>query len=150
MHCVPMSRRRFLCILLGIGAVAFVSPAGRSLRSDRVDIGDGRANELARLFKNRRSAETVGLEYLKQAPEERDVNLLLGRLLEGGEAHRRTFMAAEASRQREMLRRQVRDDFARGRVVKVGGWILSLTETRLCALAVALGVAQSRVGTHTG
>lgn len=33
------------------------------------------------------------------------------------------------------LRALVRDDFAQGRTASVGGWVLSVSECRLCALA---------------
>jgi len=136
----PASRRRFLGILLGLSAWAFVSPAGRWLGFDRAEAGDVKAYGLGGFFKHRRSAEVIGREYLKQTPDERNTDILLDRLLEGG-VNRAEFAAAGAGRRREMLRELTREDFARGRVVKVGGWILSLTEARLCALAGVLGTS---------
>ena len=136
----PASRRRFLGILLGLSAWAFVSPAGRWLGFDRAEAEDVKAYGLADFFKHRKSAEVIGREYLMQSPDERNLDTLLDRLLDGG-GRGAEFSVAGAGRRREMLRELTREDFARGRVVKVGGWILSLTEARLCALAGVLGTS---------
>jgi len=40
---------------------------------------------------------------------------------------------------RARIRQQVADDFTVGRIVKVDGWRLSLTEARLCALIACAG-----------
>ena len=64
------------------------------------------------------SAAAVGEAYLSGHPQEADATLLAGALAPGGD-----------------VRHQVRADFAAGRVVRVDGWLLALTEARLCALA---------------
>ncbi len=46
----------------------------------------------------------------------------------------------------QTLRERSRDDFGAGRLAIVDGWILSLTETRLYALAALTGARQSDVG----
>lgn len=37
----------------------------------------------------------------------------------------------------EVIADRIRDDFAGERVVRVGGWMLSITEARLCAVALS-------------
>jgi hypothetical protein len=134
----PASRRRFLGLLLGFSAWALVNPVGRLFGFDRAEAGDRRAYGLADFFKHRKSAEVVGLEYLKQTPHERDVNVLVDRIFESSAGRRDRFAQAGVRRRRAMLQEQTQDDFERGRVVKIEGWILSLTEARLCALAAVL------------
>ncbi|HKE89956.1 MAG TPA: twin-arginine translocation signal domain-containing protein [Gemmatimonadales bacterium] len=54
-----------------------------------------------------------------------------------GRRYREMVPAADllsATTSRGSISRRIRDDFARGRTVVVGGWVLSLTEARQCAL----------------
>jgi hypothetical protein len=67
----------------------------------------------------------IGGKYLQQHPLEKNV----GHLLEG--------IAVSAPRDRELmlaLQQRIRQDYVEERVVKLEGWILSVTEARLCAL----------------
>jgi hypothetical protein len=78
------------------------------------------------------SARRVGQVYLQKAPEEADRDRLLmqifpeltpARQIDSPAAWRRAYTA------------KCRQDFAEGQTVRIDGWVLSLTEARLCALA---------------
>ena len=86
---------------------------------------------LVRLFRYPDSARAVGAAYLRLHLEEADaerLTALLGADLGDDEG------AALASR----LAARQRADFGAGRTVVVEGWVLSLTEARICALLAAV------------
>ena len=82
-----------------------------------------------------KSAAVVGRRYLAGHPQEADRAWLAAQL----EADLSCQGCAPLPGDRPALRagfsHQIRTDFARGRVVRVEGWVLSVTEARLCALA---------------
>jgi hypothetical protein len=81
------------------------------------------------------SAVAVGREYLRHHPDERDLarirHGLSGAL--GGPVE-----TLDPAVLRERVRRRVRQDFAEDRIALVDGWILSITEARICALAALI------------
>jgi hypothetical protein len=99
-------------------------------------------SRLIALFKHQQSARVIGNAYLRQHPEEAALSLLLKNVIaatpadgfgRGFDADR--LRTADEGELREAIERRVRQDFAGDSVVKVDGWILSVTEARLCALA---------------
>ena len=122
-----MDRRKFL-LLGGVGAVGGAllgAPHVTWLRSVWRD-GEGSLHgRLVALFPHQASARVIGGKYLQQHPLEKNVR----HLLEG--------IAVSAARDRELmlaLQQRIRKDYVEERVVKLEGWILSVTEARLCAL----------------
>jgi hypothetical protein len=91
--------------------------------------------KLAHFFLHEDSAKVIGVEYLRVAPMEADVHFLADLICSFEEERRVAFAHADAGELRVLLQRQQRQDFERGRIVTVHGWILSRTEARLCALA---------------
>jgi hypothetical protein len=88
---------------------------------------------LAKLLRHEESACVIGREYLRNAPQEKDREILFNLISSGLGQESVSMSDDEALRKR--LRLQIRRDFAAERVVRVHGWILSITEARLCALA---------------
>ena len=94
-------------------------------------------SELVILCSNLRCQETIGKACLRALPASESTYLSLARIIVddvrfAGQNHRPPYLLAQAIRQRS------RDDFREGRVATVDGWILSLTETRVYALAALL------------
>src|SRR5690606_29257250 len=89
---------------------------------------------LVRLFAHRESAVVVGRRYLALAHEPADAAALAARVAGNPRGYAR-LCAADAVALRALVARQERRDFAAGRTVTVDGWVLSLTEARLCAIA---------------
>lgn len=81
-------------------------------------------------FPDLASARRIGRRYLASLPSSLDKNAILG-------ASPALAKAIEASPQvrAALLRRSVAEDFRRGDVAIVDGWVLSASEARLCALA---------------
>lgn len=80
------------------------------------------------------SARRVGQAYLAKAPAEADRQRLLAGLfprLDPGEAR----LGDGPASWRDSFSTRCRRDFAEGQTVQIEGWVLSLTEARLCALA---------------
>ncbi len=77
------------------------------------------------------SAAHIGTWYLEIEPEEADVTTLVRALVGPAQERPRTMG-------RHHLESMVREDFARGDTVAIGGWILARSEARACALAALL------------
>lgn len=124
-----MDRRKFL-LLGGVGAVGGAllgAPHVPGLRSIWQD-GEGSLHgRLAALFHHQASARAIGRRYLQQHPLETNAR----HLLVGIDDRLRTAGDGELV---FALQQRIRQDFVEERVVKLEGWILSVTEARLCAL----------------
>ncbi len=119
-----------------------LAPLGVLLR--RLSAGAGQsarratAANLAQVLSNRISVIRVGAAYLGTAPEAADPSIVIGRMRRHGDALVRALETGSPGEVRRLVARDVREDFAQGRIVKVDGWLLSQTEARLCALALVL------------
>jgi hypothetical protein len=124
-------RRRFLRALVYLAtcscALGKLGPMPRAV--------DPLAARLAQSLGNKGSAAVVGLEYLRSAPREADVPMLVDLICSLQPDRRAEFSQADGQTLGNLLLCQQRDDFEHGRTVNVRGWILSATEVRLCALA---------------
>lgn len=132
---VRATRREFLALSAGAGMTALLvafrpwralveMPASQSLPEAR----------LAGLFRDPDSARRVGREYLRNAPDEASTARLVSAIavgLPGGVAGLRDISDADL---RELLSKRMVEDFDLGRTAELQGWVLSLTEARLCAL----------------
>lgn len=74
----------------------------------------------------------LGIEYLTRNPAEADRTVLLARL---ASLVRLSSLVGGVERAPLGFNEQVRRDFMDGDIVRMGGWLLSRTELRLCALA---------------
>lgn len=82
------------------------------------------------LFEHPEQAQVVGSQFLKIYENEAPLRLLMLRIFQDGVPHNEgTFRA--------YLDRRKRLDFEQADVVSIDGWLLSVTEARLCA-ALAL------------
>ena len=81
---------------------------------------------LRSLFSQLPSARAIGAAYLRSRPANGLDAAALAAALPAGKTVAELRSAIAAS---------VRDDFAASRVVTVDGWMLAITEARLCALA---------------
>ncbi len=122
-----IDRRAFL----GLGAAA-LGAAALAACSSGSSASDLPVGALHRVYADRERIEAVG----KRAVDVHEVgnrpSTLAAALSPSGSAA--GLATATESALRAHLQRAVADDFARGRVVDVGGWQLSLTEARAAAL----------------
>lgn len=119
-------RRQILADLFWFGVLVMSRPgdAWGTLHRRRPD---ATALGLAGFPRHEESACVIGREYLRNVREEADRDILLNLL-----GHPAVWV--DEGGLRSHLRSQIRRDFAEERVVRLHGWILSVTESRLCAL----------------
>lgn len=133
MKAAILTRRAFLRMTCAI--VAIRSTPLPDLFADNNGYRNPLASKLVGFFQDKESAGAVGREYLRIAPVEADT-LELTELICAGRRERYTELSgASMGKVRRMLLHQQREDFEKGRIVNVQGWILSQTEARLYALA---------------
>jgi hypothetical protein len=120
-----LSRRRFALGMMTalIGGLASALP-GFSRVAPGADLG--------MLVGRRESAERVGRRYLSMLPADIDRSRLLKTSPALDRALRATRRKPEAAAR--LLRQSIEDDFRRANTVVVDGWVLALTEARLCAI----------------
>ena len=127
-----ISRRAFLASLAVVGA-----GGGLVLLLRRSRPGDPVAEEakvaLAGIPADPKAARTIGSAYLAAEPGEADEAALVAGLF--GEDGLGEAAPGDLS---ERLRSLVRTDFAAGRTVVLGGWVLARSEARMCALVEIL------------
>ena len=132
------TRRHFLPFLLVSSLAPFISPVFAWRRSSDTYARVTLAALLATFVQDTGSAKVVGREFLRHHPAEANAAVLVDRIFLG-DAHRRAeFVQASAEERRALVGQLIREDFAQGRIVQVRGWMLSYTETRLCAIAVVV------------
>jgi hypothetical protein len=126
---IDRRRRRFVVSLTkvagGLGCVVVLGRcAGRP--------GEGTAVlQVAERLTVPGDARLVGGAYLEQVPEEHDRDRLVDLLLQ---SLRMEEAPPSSGQLAERVLAAVRRDFEEDRIVRIQGWMLSLTEARLCAL----------------
>lgn len=143
METTHMSRRRLLRLMIGVAAGLALYPSGQT--SGWRDQHDELAARLAALFSQPQSAAAIGQAYLQQYAHEADA-LRLHRLIVRDVVQQGAGLRdAGDAELKSLLQQRIWQDFADDRVVKLNGWILSVTEARLCALAALAGEAHAGV-----
>ena len=136
------TRRTFL-----LRTLAFIG-TGISLRSSRVFAArprfaiHGSAARLIACVDAKRSAEIIGVEYLRAFPAEGNAEQLANLIFSSFGIGYQDLVWADRQEIKSLLGDQQRQDFAADRVVDVGGWILSRTEARLYALTALSAAAR--------
>jgi hypothetical protein len=92
------------------------------------------AQRLAGLITHADSAAQLGRLYLAENPREADAARLVTLIGAAAGAALTPISAATDEALRAGLEERIRTDFIAGDRVAVGGWLLSITEARLCAL----------------
>lgn len=117
-------RRREACLAMGALLLMPVASAAAAGLSDRP--AAGRAEELRRhlALGDPESARAVARHLPRDAAIGRDPEESAGLLL----------AALGPAPDRQAVAAGIRGDFGAGRTLRCGGWTLSLTEARLCAL----------------
>lgn len=133
-----LTRRRLLAAL-GIG---LVSAPGLGLLAGAPPTAD-QARRLAGLFTRPADAARVGAAYRREVPKERRLAVLVERVVAGLPGGAVTVLLRDDATLRGAVARQCHDDLVAGRVVVVDGWILAVTEARMCAVADAVGRAEA-------
>jgi hypothetical protein len=109
-------------VLLALGALAL--GGGLGVRGG-ADPADSAGCDLVARLRDPEAARALGIQYLSQHPEERDVAFLHGATLA---------CAGGGAPSVEALHARCREDFRRGDTVLIERWVLARTEGRLCGL----------------
>jgi hypothetical protein len=128
------SRRRFLAGAAAVAVPVALAPLKPWRALYEVSSPGGPAARLAGVLRGRRGARLLGRDALValDRPGGRQLAAqVLATLPGGAEALARV----SDDELRALLAAGVREDFAAERTVRCGGWVLSATEARLCALA---------------
>jgi hypothetical protein len=129
-----ISRRAFVRGALGLAVAGAAASVGGGV------VGPGRpvapARRLASIVSHRESAAVVGREFLRLRPGEADVGVLLAALGASVPDLARLLVEASDNDLRAALDAASRRDFAEAGngLIRVRGWIASLTEARICAI----------------
>lgn len=133
------SRRQFLASLVAFGAALIAPGITVDLSRDAAwspgDAFDRSRAALTELFGDLDNAQAVGAEYLRLRPEDADRARLLGLIAASIPADPAALRRREQSAVMHMLEDSVRRDFEHARMIQLRGWMLSITEARLCALS---------------
>jgi len=118
-------------MLLGLVGFVFCAVGGvgsRAYPSDEV------AESLLAIFPRRDSARAIGRAFLRANPAEGCSKRLVEKIV----AERATPDLADPKAVRDFVRAGIRSDFERSRTVELDGWVLAVSEVRLCALAACV------------
>lgn len=139
---MAVSRRAFLTAAVGgalLGGGFAGSRAVERARDAAVQAWADGLDELAATA----SARDLGVEYLTRYPDEAQQATLVAGLADAASP---LVVVGAGDGLPQRFRAQVRRDFERGDVVRMGGWMLARSTLRLCALC-ALG-SEAGAGTH--
>jgi hypothetical protein len=125
-----MNRRTFLATLLFGSTSAFVGVLNQT--ADRIGALGGEGHPVTHIFSDVSSARMIGKRYLATKDLDRATLLEFRKHI----CHTARYVHSERDfyKLREGLREKVRGDYQHGRCVCIDGWVLSITEARLCAI----------------
>lgn len=92
------------------------------------------ATRLRALVGDPGSARVVGRAYFAAHPAEATPERVARELVRSLGLEDGSLVAEDDASLRSRMARQIRADFAQGKIVSVGGWVLARTEARLCGL----------------
>ena len=132
MRPLPLSRRR-LVGLASAGMLGWLCDLATPYRSSALHQTCGAYDGLIRLCSQLRCSKAISTACMIAIPSsERRMNALSAAVLGDIELPLPRFPSPEMLAQ--TINERVRDDFEKGRVLPVNGWLLALTEVRLYAL----------------
>ena len=135
------TRRIFLLRILAFIGAAFPLRAPSTFAgTSRPGARHSLAAKLIACVDAKRSAEIIGLEYLRTVPAEANAEQLTSFICSRLSKPYGDLARANRKEIKSLLVRQQQEDFAADRVIDVGGWVLSRSEARLYAL-VAISAA---------
>jgi len=134
----PLTRRHVLAALLAGGVMASAGLLALLAGRTNDPLTESLRSILGAAFK---SARHIGLIFLASTPSERDSELLRSHFMDSSPAIGQAIATSDGESLRQALIQDISDDFTIHRITLVEGWVVSLTEVRLCALC-ALAAAK--------
>ena len=131
---MTISRRTFLIGTGGVLAVGIATKRATERARQRPVV------QWAEDISGTTSTEDLGIEYLTRNPAEADRAVLFSHLASLVPS---ISLLGGTERASDWFHEQVYRDFLEGDILRMGGWMLSRTELRLCALVALEGVEQT-------
>ena len=135
-------RRALLLGAVGVGASLITRAPGWPFFASGQPVT---AERLIGLLTVRNRAAALGARYLHVVPKEANARVLTSLLLHSLSRRNVRLEHLSDEQLRECVRRASINDFDHERIFELEGWILALTEARLCALSAACTNANLRV-----
>lgn len=133
-----VTRRQFLACALSIGASLLAGDAvSGGVITSRLQSATPNL-WLSDVFVHKESARAIGAAYLKMHRAETDEHVLLTLISATMFQNGALAVSNDEREVKQLLHQSIQRDFETDKIVQVHGWILSVTEARLCALT-ALG-----------
>ena len=129
------SRRKFCRLMLTIGTSIAISPALAHVKSMQTPAYSDLRQKLVGLFHNQESARIIGMEYLKNTPEESHHKILIEKIFTNSDTRLEIQTESSPHRIKSILVKKIREDYEYGRIIYLKDWIISITEARISALA---------------
>jgi hypothetical protein len=130
-----MERRKFILLTaFGGTATAFAGLQCSSRETSYYNILD-KPGPLSYIC-DKHTIREIGLAYQAQRPEENGSRKLADLLLTDSSG-RPVFSSADNQFIQTLINKKIEQDFEKGNVIVVKGWILAITEARQCALFAA-------------
>jgi hypothetical protein len=134
-----LTRRSFL-LTLGVGAAAAAVFAATQQWPARAQSSPKRWSDWLLDAHNRQAVTRLGNAYLAAHAAQRNTGVLIDAIDRGLAAT--AAAPASLAESAALLQERVRYEYTRGEVVRVGGWVLSVTEARLYALVALENAVQ--------
>jgi hypothetical protein len=122
-------KRRIFIKFSGYTAAAVAIPFLNSCKENAFNPAIAQPQFLSHFFDEKTTLET-GQVYLKQRPEENNKNKIVDLLTNKSSVS----ATSDAKTVYADMGKKVQQDFEKGEIVIVDGWVLSVTEARQCAL----------------
>ena len=135
--------RRSILGLLASTALPWRAKAASIWSASRIDVSCV-AEQLLKVLPHRESAAVVGRRYLNVTPSVADVYLLTTEIAQGTQLGIVELGTLRSTELMSLLREKIRRDFRNQKISVVDGWLLSVTEVQLCALASLVKETRSR------
>ncbi len=130
-----INRRSFIISAIYFCTWSLIQPPLKWTAPLKQDESSSFGSRMTNLLRHGESAKIIGIEYLKIAPYEADKQVLVDLLYIGFTQANADAINADTTKLSQLLELRMRLDFEEEKIVKLRGWIVSLTEARLCALA---------------
>jgi hypothetical protein len=133
-----LTRREFLKLSLAASVTVLISSQLPEIQALQHPQQSQLPARLAAILTHKDSANVIGLAYTQQHPQEANAHTLLDRIVSSSTTGELEQFDGTDESLRQLLDGMIREDFGHDRIVKLQGWVLAITEARLCALAALL------------
>lgn len=130
-----LNRRSVLTVLIYLAVSTLMRPVKSLATLINGKQDNSLIEKLDSFYTHKQSARVIGQEYLRLVPQEANVQCLVALIFSGTPFGKEKRLNGDIPAIRKSLQLQQRQDFQEGHIVRIHGWVLSLTEARLCGIS---------------